>query len=184
MIEAANSVIANAPLLRQGAEAANSARPVTSGGGGVQAAPRAPFISPVVSVDLDYDTAVLQIRNSRTGEVVRQMPTEAQLEANSKLEQQQEHEELLEIVYGNGAEDAKARAQTGRAVGGIDLGGIDIPSLQQQAASPAPSTSADTARASAALQKTAGGGVSTAGTSPGSAASGGGGATGGVSVLA
>lgn len=44
-------------------------------------APVAPFISLVISVDLDFDRAVLQVRDSETGDVEDQFPTESRLAA-------------------------------------------------------------------------------------------------------
>lgn len=95
MIEAVNSVLANASLLRGNAEQLNVVRNAEQ----AQAAsaekqisvdvPRAPYISPRVYVDSDYNKAVLQILDSETGDVLKQFPTEKTLasravEAESK----------------------------------------------------------------------------------------------------
>jgi len=83
MIEAVNSVISNAPLLRPSAEQVNSTRAELPES--VSAGPQAPFISPVVSIDLNFDTAVLQIRDSDTGDVIRQFPSQSTLEARRRV---------------------------------------------------------------------------------------------------
>lgn len=77
MIEAVNSVLANASLAR-----------VATGQGGQDRAevsrsevqvPQAPYISPYISVDNSYNQAVIQIRDSDTGDVLNQFPSESRL---------------------------------------------------------------------------------------------------------
>ncbi len=82
MIEAVNSVISNAPLLRGSAEQVNSARSATPER--VSNGPQAPFVSPFIAVDLNHNTAVLQIRDSDTGDVVRQFPSDSTLQARQR----------------------------------------------------------------------------------------------------
>lgn len=82
MIEAVNSVIANAPLVRGNAEQASNAASFASDTQQVREvsqAPRAPFISLVTIVDNDFDTAVFAFRDSDTGDILRQFPTETRL---------------------------------------------------------------------------------------------------------
>lgn len=81
MIEAANSVLAQAPLIRGQVEQQSTARNFAANPNQVQVAPQAPYISPYVHVDVNHDKAVLQIRDPDTGDVVRQIPSEPMLEA-------------------------------------------------------------------------------------------------------
>ena len=82
MLEAVNSVLSNASYTRAAAVqqsvvnsfAANPARVQ-------QASLQAPYISLYIKVDNNFDRAILQIRDNQTGDVVRQIPTESQLEA-------------------------------------------------------------------------------------------------------
>ena len=89
MIEAVNSVIANASLVRNVAEQSSSAR-LDSGSVAEErqniAAPVAPYISPYIEVNTQFDTAVLQIRDSDTGDVLNQYPSESTLEARRRAE--------------------------------------------------------------------------------------------------
>lgn len=78
MIEAVNSVLASAPLLRGNAEQSSSARSAEIQA--VSQVTQAPYISPFVVVDNNFDKAVLQIRDSATGDVLRQFPSEQRLE--------------------------------------------------------------------------------------------------------
>ena len=89
MIEAVNSVLANAQVLRGNAghvavEQALSV--VSSDDDGEVTVPQAPFVSPYIAVDLDTNTAVLQIRDSDTGDVIRQFPSETRLQARQQEE--------------------------------------------------------------------------------------------------
>ncbi len=83
MIEAVNSVIANASLARAAVVSADaSARPEVSRQD-IQV-PQAPYISPYISVDNNYNAAVIQIRDSETGDVLTQFPSESRLQARAQ----------------------------------------------------------------------------------------------------
>ena len=83
MIEAVNSVLSNASASRQVAEQQSTVRSTAANPNRVQeaAAGRAPFVSPAISIDRESNRAIIQIRDSDTGDVVRQFPTEGQLKA-------------------------------------------------------------------------------------------------------
>lgn len=81
MIEAVNAVVATAPLARGPAEQQSVTRSFAANPERVQELPQAPYISPYIFMDVNFDRAILQIRDSDTGDVVRQFPSESQLEA-------------------------------------------------------------------------------------------------------
>lgn len=86
MIEAVNSVISNAQLARVSTDriaTVNSFAADTSAVESVARAPVAPYISPYIALDTRYNTAVLQIRNSDTGDVLTQFPSESRLRQRS-----------------------------------------------------------------------------------------------------
>lgn len=91
MIEAVHSVVASAPLLRSGAgrqvEPVEVKEELLSS---VSSSQGAPYISPFIHVDNTFDRAVLQIRDSETGDVVRQIPSEEQLKAYRRATQSEE----------------------------------------------------------------------------------------------
>lgn len=84
MIEAVNSVVSNAPLVRGNAEQVSAARSYAASpevaAQAVARIPQAPYISPYISLDVNYDKAVLLIRDSETGDVLRQFPSESRLQ--------------------------------------------------------------------------------------------------------
>ena len=81
MIEAVNSTLATSSLTRVAAQQQSSAESFAANPERVQRVAQAPFVSPYISVDTNFDRAVLQIRDSDTGDVVTQYPTKSQLEA-------------------------------------------------------------------------------------------------------
>ncbi len=89
MIEAVNSTIAAATVSRALPEQAISGRDVAVSPVQAQkAAPTAPYVSPYISVNVDYNKAVLQLRNGETGEVENQFPSENQLRAYQRAQAQ------------------------------------------------------------------------------------------------
>jgi hypothetical protein len=97
MVDVVNSSVANAVILRSGGDpsAQSSARQANiineAVASGAPETPQAPYISPYISVNYDYDKAVLQIRDAETGDVQEQFPTNSRLaqirRAQTQLEQ-------------------------------------------------------------------------------------------------
>ena len=115
MIEAVNSSVSSSAVLRATADQASTQRAQSANPARVQEAaeplrdaPQVPYISPYIHLDLNYNKAVLQIRDSSTGDVVRQFPSEESLEVRrlQSLRQQQSSEpvEVEEAVTPEGRE--------------------------------------------------------------------------------
>lgn len=85
MIEAVNAVVANASLLRGSAEQASVARSFTANPERVQEVVRAPYVSPFIYMDVNFDKAVLQIRDRDTGDVTRQFPSEQTMQVRAAI---------------------------------------------------------------------------------------------------
>jgi hypothetical protein len=84
MIEAVNSALQNASLLRASAEQTSAAESFAANPARVQkVAPRGPSLS--IFVDVNYDTAVLQYRNVETRDVIDQIPSETLLQARAVM---------------------------------------------------------------------------------------------------
>lgn len=82
MLEAVNSVLSNAQYTRVAAEQHSVLNSFAANPDRVQQAPTvAPYLSLHIKVDNNFDKAVLQIRDNQSGDVLRQIPTESQLEA-------------------------------------------------------------------------------------------------------
>lgn len=90
MVEAVNAVISNSSVLRGTVENVSTTRSFAANPDRVQeaaSAPQVPYISPYISVDTNYNKAVLQIRDSDTGDVIRQFPSESRLQQVRQQEQ-------------------------------------------------------------------------------------------------
>lgn len=106
MLEAVNSVLSNAPANRNAVEQTATSRSFAANPEKTQEAARTPYVSPYISIDQSSNKAVLQIRDSNTGDVVRQFPTEGQLKAYRTAQQfsdRQEAQTQNELREANGA---------------------------------------------------------------------------------
>lgn len=84
MIEGINSSIATASLLRPVVEQEMNARGQSASIEPVQRSPQAPYVSPYLFVDNANNKVILQIRDSESGDVVRQIPSDSQIRAYNK----------------------------------------------------------------------------------------------------
>lgn len=83
MIEAVNSALATAQVVK--AEAVSSAvKNYASNPEKIQEVTPAPYTSTKIRFDIDFDRAVLEFRDTYTGDVVSQTPSENQLKAYRK----------------------------------------------------------------------------------------------------
>lgn len=141
MIEAVNSVVSNAPLIRVAAEQVAASRSFAGDAIAVESVARgpvAPYISPYISVDPLLDAAVLQLRDSDTGDVVEQFPSDKAL---LQRRQQERAEAVALAVPGFGGGDAPGIQPVAAAGGSSDFSitivqeaDADIPSATPVAA--------------------------------------------------
>lgn len=127
MIEATNSVLSNASVTKAVAQQQSTAKSLTANPQRVQeTAARAPYISPYVSIDRGSNRAVLQIRDSDTGDVLRQYPTESQLRAYRNAQEASARQDRVQQVVNpdNGSTSEVPQANTG---------GVPLPSVQTEA---------------------------------------------------
>ncbi|PZO88742.1 MAG: hypothetical protein DI626_01035 [Micavibrio aeruginosavorus] len=99
-----------------------------------QASLQAPYVSLYIKVDVNFDKALLLMRDSDTGDVVRQIPSETQLEAYRRAQK------VLnpEVPVIKDAEDAKGDSEVTAA------GNSSSVPAQAVSTTPAPQTSAPT----------------------------------------
>lgn len=119
----------NTPHLRGTADQVSVARSYAANPERIQETPKAPYISPYVFVDVYFDKAVLQIRDSETGDVLTQFPAENQLEQARQRAAQDRGVALPE-------------PQADRAVAASAKGGEERPAPVPERLSPAPKKSA------------------------------------------
>lgn len=121
MIEAVNSVLSNASSTRVVAEQQSTARSYAANPEKTQEVAKTPYVSPYISIDRSSNRAVLQIRDSNTGDVKTQYPTEGQLKAYQAAQQAEAR--------------SAARSETSN-VSTPSVSDVDVPSVE---AAPAPS---------------------------------------------
>ena len=142
MVDAVNSTIANIAPSRDVASSggANVAPPVPSE---APRAPQAPFVSPYISVDLNFDRAVLQIRDSETGDVEQQFPTQSRLVQLSRSQATQERLDVRQTSQQQSVEHTPQPQQ-----------GPDVVTIQDVTSSQASNTSLPAPQIAAAALST------------------------------
>lgn len=116
MIEAVNSVVSNASALRAGTQQVDASvaatvnvTPVAVSDYEAPEAPKAPYISPYIALDFNYDKAVLQIRDSETGDVQDQFPSESRL---AEIRRAQAQVEQARISRGGNTQQRQEVSET------------------------------------------------------------------------
>ena len=86
MLEAVNTVLQAAPLTKGYVEQASTAESFAANPDRVQKVAQAPYVSPYVYVDVNYNKAILQLRDGETGDVVQSFPSDTTLELRARDE--------------------------------------------------------------------------------------------------
>lgn len=173
MIEAVNSTVANATTVRGVVGQVDSASIASvatvlpaSGSNAAPSAPQAPFVSPFISVDLNFNRPVLQIRDAQTGDVKQQFPTESRLAQIATMQAQlrgaiPEHSSVQVVQTTPTPSGGGSVAQTSQ----VAVQTVDVTTVQDVTSTPASNTASSTpqvavAALSAAAQSSAASAVS------------------------
>lgn len=158
MIEAVNSSLQNAALLRASAEQSSNADVFSANPAPAQKIARAPSLS--VYVDVNYNTAVLQYRNAETRDVIDQIPSETLLQNRARDEARRAAAQQEAVQ----PRTERTPAPTQQAVQQASVPAPQTPTQQTQTAdAPAPRTSAPTPQQIAAFTSAASAGNTNAG---------------------
>lgn len=91
MIEAVNAVVSNSSILRSVAEQTSTTQVLSANPSKIQsAAVAAPYLSPHVDYNGGNSKPIFVVRDSSTGETIKQFPSEAQIRAYTKAAQVRE----------------------------------------------------------------------------------------------
>jgi hypothetical protein len=113
MLEAVNSVIQSAPFVREQSERNSTAESYAANPERVQRTPPlAPYVSPYIYVDVNYDKAVIQLRNGDTGDVESQFPSEAALQQQARHAAAQQVAREAEFAAESAPKSSDQSAQT------------------------------------------------------------------------
>lgn len=160
MIEAVNSALQNASLLRASAEQTSAAESFAANPARVQkVAPRGPSLS--IFVDVNYDTAVLQYRNVETRDVIDQIPSETLLQARARDEARRAEADR-QAAQPRTEVQTQVQAQPQQA-SAAPAPSTPTPAPAPEASAPAPRTSAATPQQIAAFSSAAQAGNTNAG---------------------
>lgn len=152
MIEAVNALIANSSTLRVSTQQVDTegTRNVQEIESSEASAPvLAPYVSPFIQVDTRFDTAVIQIRDSDTGDVLTQFPSEPSLRSRQAVETFLEGGREAEIVQ----EQLPVVETTTETSGNAGATGVQTVTIAQSAP-PAQSLGAGGAQAAIAALST------------------------------
>jgi len=114
MIEAVNSVIASASLLNYKDQQVEAASTNTVPLDSVSQGPVAPYVDRY-SVNTDFDTTVLEVRDNDTGDVLKQFPAESTLEARQRAESVRARAQALQENAGPRVEGGASNRSSGSA---------------------------------------------------------------------
>jgi uncharacterized FlaG/YvyC family protein len=133
MIEAVNSVLSNAPAVRSSVEQNSTARSQSANPEKTQEAAKTPYVSPYISIDSQSNRAVLQIRDSNTGDVVTQYPSEGQLKAYQSAQRLSSQAKEAENEATQQTSAVEQTSPSAEAQDVPDVTSVNIPSVDQDA---------------------------------------------------
>lgn len=144
-MEAVNSVLQNAQFVRASSEQISTVDSFAANPERVQrSAPQAPFVSPYIYMDVNFDKAVIQLRNGDTGDVEDQFPSEAALQAQAR-QRAQRQVEIENATATPQAQEQSAQAFVQKTSPNSDTASKEAAiSAQQQAAFAAAARSGNT----------------------------------------
>lgn len=109
MIEAVNSTLAQASIAKAPIESGSSLASFASDENQVREVAEAPYVSPTVRVDPNTKIAILEFRESSSGDVMLQVPSEQQIRAYqaNKVRKDAELEAKLQSSNSSSSEEVK-----------------------------------------------------------------------------
>lgn len=135
MVEAISTVLSNVPVNRVAVDTQATTRSLTANPDKVQETARTPYVSPYISIDRQSNRAILQIRDSDTGDVVRQFPTEGQLKAYrsaqefSERQKAQSDSQLKQANTGNSAPSPSIKSSVSTDLAAPSVGDVSAPQV-------------------------------------------------------
>ena len=111
MIEAVNAVVSNSQILRSMAEQTATTQNLSANPARIQsAAISAPYLSPHVDYNGGNSKPIFVVRDSASGEVIKQFPSEAQIRAYTRAAQVREQVIAQSQFQGSNSDFAEAAA--------------------------------------------------------------------------
>ncbi len=98
MIEAVKSTVASSAVMRAGIDQNSTQNSYGANPTRIQQIAQAPFVSPTVRVDVTTKMAILEFRESGTGDVVTQIPSESQIRAYKLREAKEDAQAIAALT--------------------------------------------------------------------------------------
>lgn len=130
MIEAVKSTVANSALLRGSVEQSSTLNSYAANPDKLQISSQTPYVSPTVRVDVNTKIAILEFRESVSGEILAQIPSEQAIRSYKLREAKEDAQIAAQLTKKLGTQKGTAPVTTSAPV-------------QQAAPLPEPSSSSD-----------------------------------------
>lgn len=105
MIEAIKSSVANSVLQRGSVDQSSTLNSFAANPDKVQSVSQTPYVSPTVRVDVNTKIAILEFRESTTGEVVTQIPSEQAIRTYKLREAKEDAQLLAKLTQKSGTQN-------------------------------------------------------------------------------
>lgn len=140
MVDVVNPLSSSVASLRSASAAQGGAPDVITEvvASGAPETPQAPYVSPYISINFDYDKAVLQIRDSDTGNVQEQFPTESRLAEIRRAQAQLDRARQVEQAS---LSDVPQSTQSSERIGAGGAASSEVITVQDVASSAPANTS-------------------------------------------
>ncbi|MBU6235559.1 MAG: hypothetical protein KGQ41_06920 [Alphaproteobacteria bacterium] len=109
MIEAVKSTVANSALLKGNVDQSSTLNSFAANPDKLQVASQAPYVSPTVRIDVNTKIAILEFRESLSGEVLAQIPSEQAIRSY-KLREAKEDAQIAAQLISNRSGTQKGSA--------------------------------------------------------------------------
>lgn len=128
MIEAVKSTVASNALLRGSVDQSSTLNSFAANPDKLQSVSQPPYVSPTVRIDVNSKIAILEFRESLTGQVLAQIPSEQAIRSY-KLRQAKEDAELVaQLTKKTGTQNGAASGSTGATVTATTAAPVPQPS--------------------------------------------------------
>ncbi len=113
MIEAVKSTVASSALLRGNVDQSSTLNSFAANPDKIQAVSQAPYVSPTVRVDVNTKIAILEFRESDTGQIVAQIPSEQAIRTYKLREAKDDAQLLAKVTQKLGTQNGNVPVQSG-----------------------------------------------------------------------
>ncbi len=112
MIEAVKSTVASSALLRANVDQSSTLNSFAANPDKIQSVSQAPYVSPTIRVDVNTKIAIMEFRESDTGQVVAHIPSEQAIRTYKLREAKQDAQLMAKLTQKTGTQNGSVPVQT------------------------------------------------------------------------